>query len=236
MWGVDTVLSVGPRIGGFLAKNEIQKLELSHQEEVTTLRTELSATRSSIERRVGAGEELLDVRNLLVGPQQITRALPDSQFFPTDDFYALMPDESSGWAYEQTTEAKIMGLDEEQVASIPHLDIVPLHVWHRDESFALEEGSVWSSVMLQRYPHGTALEVLELGLRANPAVANAVEQDSEEDQEKMFNDVLTYLREVYREDAAGLFLTFTLQQELAPPQTMLRSIQKKGRIAYAQMT
>ena len=125
MWGVDTVLSVGPRIGGFLAKNEIQKLELSHQEEVTTLRTELSATRSSIERRVGAGEELLDVRNLLVGPQQITRALPDSQFFPTDDFYALMPDESSGWAYEQTTEAKLMGLDEEQVASIPHLRYSP---------------------------------------------------------------------------------------------------------------
>jgi hypothetical protein len=220
---------------------KISQIERQNEQELSSIKLRLA----SIERRMGEATDWFDVRSVMVSRQMASRILPNSHFFAEDHFYALKPEAPANWAYEQTTEFKLLNditrldLQSMPVAIQEALTLVPVHLWRSNDTHRIEGSksfkSLFSYVFVQRLPHKLFPQIIGVSISDKIEAPSSELPDLDMDKDK----IIKALESFYRGDATGTYLTFALQLELlgatAGFHTELTSIQKKGNVVYAQL-
>jgi hypothetical protein len=256
-------LTVDNRVAAL--QEEIAQQQTVHTEEIAKLRTEVESVRrdaaqelqverarsqarideldrslSSIKRSLGPDTEYYDVGALVVNPQDAASLPATSMFFPDDRFYALDPDQASGWTYEVTTElrvtADLLGLTEEemreQVTDERQQDALtrfPVHLWRLGDDRVLTyydpfadrrfELHPRTEVSLQRVSQDDYLELVSSALEGR-------------------TDAIAAMRAAFTRDPAGWVLQDQLQLEIASSgglRPRIDSLQKRDALAYARV-
>jgi hypothetical protein len=225
---------------------KIEKIEQKHAQEISSIQERLA----SIERRMGDTTDFFDVTRILIPPEKIRGALPNATWFKDGRFFAFNPEPDSNWAYEKTTELKLLqetsGINQEAFPKklIESSASVPLHMWRKKYVFNIDGVKgiklLFPLVFVQRVPHTSFSQRIGVSLLegGNEKHKKARIEEIKGTQDK--DRLIELLDSIYRGDAAGMYLTILLEMEFQMSltsniRTEINSIQKKGNVIYTQL-
>jgi hypothetical protein len=200
---------------------------------------ELERSLSGITRSLGDATDYYDVSKLVIEPREAGSIPTTSRFDTTDRFYALDPDQATGWTYEVSDElrlgAAMFGMTEEQLRSQPPevvegLTRFPVHVWYFGGDRLVELDDPVTADRLTLHPRTMALlqrvsyeDAIELQLARVPEGAAAAEE---------------VVRNGFARDPSGWVLQDTLVQDVLGSGSLrprIESLQKRDDIAYGRV-
>jgi hypothetical protein len=229
---------------------KIEKIEQKHAQEISSIQQRLA----SIERRMGDTTDFFDVTRIMIPKEKIRGALPNATLFKDKEgrFYAFNPELDSNWAYEKTTELKLLqeisGINQEAFPKklIESSASVPLHMRRKKYVFNIDGVKgvklLFPLVFVQRVPHTSFPQRIGVSLLegGNEKHKETRLEEIKGTQDKDKARLIELLDSIYRGDAAGMYLTILLEMEFqmlltSNIRTEISSIQKKGNVIYTRL-
>ncbi|MBX3029148.1 MAG: hypothetical protein KF809_03235 [Chloroflexi bacterium] len=204
---------------------------------------ELERSLSSITRTLGDGTDYFDVRRLVVDARDASAIPPTSRYEAADRFYALDPDQATGWTRTTITDlelsAGLFGMTEAEYrernpavseAAWENATRFPIHVWYYGDDRKLEFTDPANGAMVTFHPRTIAMVQRVSHADYLTAALSQFPSASEE--------ATAILRSSFARDPAGWALQDRLLNDLAFGGTFrarVESLQKGDDIGYGRL-